>query len=314
MPALPRLSNRCLAAVAVLASTWLVLPAAADTVVTTEHVRAELLAYAPHGVGPGRPVWLALAIEHQPRWHSYWRNPGDSGLPTSLNWQLSGGATAGDIAWPTPQAMPVGPLVNYGYEGTVLLPVPVTVPPDFGARELRVALQADWLVCKDVCVPESGEFALKLPASTATAMHVRRFNDALARVPVELATVRSRASIERRALAVEVDGLPPELRGRELRFFAETAGVVEHAAAVEQRWDAGRWIARVPLAAQRSESPRLMHAVLVPQSRATGVRVRLAISGSWSGAASPPLSATRRVALIWPHNARELPSKASTEE
>jgi thiol:disulfide interchange protein DsbD len=313
MLTLLRLSKPCLAAAA-LALTWLVLPAAAETVVTTEHVRAELLAHAPHGVAPGRPVWLALAIEHRPHWHSYWRNPGDSGLPTTLSWQLSHGATVGDIAWPTPQAMPVGPLINYGYEGTVLLPVPVTVPASFGGRELLVALQAEWLVCKDVCVPESGEFALRLSTRTATAVHARRFEDALARVPVEPANVHARASIARRALAVEVDGLPSDLHGRELRFFAETAGVVEHAAAIEQRWDAGRWLARVPLAAHRSESPQAMHVVLVAQGRTGAIRLRVPISGSWSRAAQPPMPALSRAALIWPLNARASASMASAKE
>ena len=314
MLALLGLSKSCRVPLATLALAGLVLPAAANTVVMTEHVRAELLAHAPHGVAPGRPLWLALAIEHRPHWHSYWKNPGDSGLPTSLNWQLSDGATAGDIAWPAPQAMPVGPLVNYGYEGTVLLPVPVTIPASFGARELLIALQAEWLVCNDVCVPESGEFALRLSTRTATAQHARRFEDALARVPVEPASVQARASIERRALAVEVDGLPPDLHGRVLRFFAETAGVVEHAAAIEQRWDAGRWLARVPLAAQRSESPQAMHVVLVARGRTGAVRVRVPISGSWSRAAQPPLPGLSRAALISPHTARASPSMVSAEE
>ena len=90
---------------------------AAGPVVTTGEVRAELVAHAPDGVGPGKPVWLGLKIEHQPHWHTYWKNPGDSGLPTTLTWQLPAAVRAGDIAWPTPQKLPVGPLMNYGYEG-----------------------------------------------------------------------------------------------------------------------------------------------------------------------------------------------------
>jgi thiol:disulfide interchange protein DsbD len=284
---------------------------AAGTLQTTEQVRAELLAHAPHGVAPGKPLWLALAIEHQPHWHSYWKNPGDSGLATTLSWELNGGASVGDIAWPTPRAFAVGPLVNYGYEGTVLLPVQVTVPANFEASELHVRLLAEWLVCRDVCVPESGEFALKVPARSATTAHAGRFADALARVPREVPAVRARASIERRALAVEVDGLPVGTRGRQLRFFAETAGVVEHAAAVEQRWEAGRWIARVPLSAQRSESPSTLRAVLVPEGQATGIRVELSIAGSWSSAST---AGARFVAAASQHNPSEPSRHASTKE
>jgi thiol:disulfide interchange protein DsbD len=286
---------------------WPSVAAAQPTELTTERVRAELLAFAPEGVAPGKPVWLALSIHHQPRWHTYWKNPGDSGLPTALRWQLNDGAVAGDIAWPTPQALRVGPLMNHGYEGTLLLPVPVTIPAGFKARDLLVKLQAEWLACKDVCVPESGEFALKIPARVVTATHARRFEDALSRVPQELASVQARATIERRALKVEVDGLPPGLRGRELRFFAELAGVVEHAAVIEQRWDAARWVARVPLSSQRSESPAAMHAVLVAAGQPTGIRIRLPIGGSWTTSSRKVIPVADAAAGRSPDNAGRSP-------
>jgi hypothetical protein len=132
-------------------------PGAAEpgAVVTTPQVRAELVAHAPEGVAPGKPLWLGLKIEHQPHWHTYWKNPGDSGLPTTLNFTLPGGVQAGPVQWPTPGRLPIGPLMNYGYDGTLLLPVAVTVPAGFAAEALDIKLQAEWLVCKDVCIPES---------------------------------------------------------------------------------------------------------------------------------------------------------------
>jgi len=72
-------------------------------VVKTEQVRAELLAHAPQGVQPGQTFWLGLQITHQPHWHTYWKNPGDSGLPTQLNWTLPAGLQAGAIDWPLPK-------------------------------------------------------------------------------------------------------------------------------------------------------------------------------------------------------------------
>ena len=124
----------------------------ARNVVSTEHVRAELMAYAPDGVTPGAKVWLGLQLAHQPEWHTYWKNSGDSGLPTTLQWTLPAGVVAGDIAWPLPQKISIGRLANYGYEGTVLLPVPLTITPEFKpsllGSELQVKLKAQWLVCK----------------------------------------------------------------------------------------------------------------------------------------------------------------------
>jgi thiol:disulfide interchange protein DsbD len=100
-------------------------------VVKTDEVRAELVADAPEGVSAGKPLSLGLLIRHAPHWHTYWKNPGDSGLPTTLEWTLPAGVQAGPIEWPTPKRLPIGPLVNYGYDGTVLLPVTVAVPADF---------------------------------------------------------------------------------------------------------------------------------------------------------------------------------------
>ena len=152
-------------------------------VVTTPQVRAELVAHAPEGVTPGKPLWLGLKIEHQRDWHTYWKNPGDSGLPTKLNFTLPNGMLAGPVQWPTPSRLPTGPLMNYGYADTLLLPVAVTVPAGFVAESLDVRLQAEWLVCKDVCIPESGEFSLRLPTQAATAAHAALFASTQAAVP-----------------------------------------------------------------------------------------------------------------------------------
>ena len=103
------------------------LLASAGPVFKTEQVRAELMLHAPQGVQVGQTFWLGLQIQHQPHWHTYWQNPGDSGLPTRLQWQLPAGLQAGDIVWPLPKKIPIGTLANYGYENQVLLAVPVTV-------------------------------------------------------------------------------------------------------------------------------------------------------------------------------------------
>jgi DsbC/DsbD-like thiol-disulfide interchange protein len=95
----------------------------------------------------------ALRFRLQDGWHIYWRNPGDSGGPPTLRWSLPAGVTAGEIAWPTPERIPAGPLVNYGYDGDVVLPVSLRVTPAAGSRPLAIGVDVRWLVCKDICVP-----------------------------------------------------------------------------------------------------------------------------------------------------------------
>src|SRR5262245_30406738 len=96
-----------------LALALLPLPAPAASVVQTEQVRAELVAHAPEGLGPDKLVWFGLRLEHAPHWHTYWKNAGDSGLPTNFSWTLPPGVVAGDIDWPTPKKLPIGPLLNF---------------------------------------------------------------------------------------------------------------------------------------------------------------------------------------------------------
>ena len=258
-------------------------------VVKTDEVRAELVVHAPEGVSAGKPVWLGLAIDHAPHWHTYWKNPGDSGLPTTLTWQVPAGTSAGEIAWPTPKRLPVGPLVNYGYEDKLLLPVPLTVASDFKGESLTVKLSAQWLVCKDVCIPQQGEFVLRVPAQATTAAQAPLFNAAWAAQPKDVTQAKVSAELTdgAKALRVAIGGLPAALQGKDLAFFAETAGVIDHAAKVKGAWDGATWRAEVPISAQRFESPSKMHAVLTAPGQAVGARVELAIAGAWP-ALTPP--------------------------
>ncbi len=251
--------------------------ASAQSVVVTEHVRAELLVYAPNGAAPAESVWLGLAIEHQPHWHTYWKNPGDSGLPTTLSWQLPDTVSAGEIQWPTPKQLPFGPLLNYGYDDQLLLPVTFTLPADFQS-DLQVKLRADWLVCKEICIPESGEFSLRLPASTPMTTHASKFDAAAALVPVELSHAAVTGRIDGQMLVVDIDGLPSAFQQKDLQFFAEIGGVIDHAAKLAQHWQGARWTARIPLSTQRSESPALMPAVLTVPGAARGVRVQVPVA------------------------------------
>src|SRR6185295_19297223 len=133
--------------------------------VKTGHVTAELVA-EHRALAPGLTTTVALRLAIEPGWHTYWRNPGESGLPTTLEWRLPQGYAAGAIAWPAPRALPAGPLVNYGYEGEVFHLVPLTVPPD--AKEgtpATLTARADWLVCKETCIPEGADIRLTLPVA-----------------------------------------------------------------------------------------------------------------------------------------------------
>jgi len=259
--------------------------------VSTPQVRAELMAHAPNGVAPGEPVWVGLQITHQPEWHTYWKNSGDSGLPTQFEWTLPPGVMAGDIAWPVPKKIPVGNLANYGYEHTVLLPVPLTITPDFKpsllASELEVKLKAAWLVCRKECIPQEGEFALKIPVRGSTGINGAAFDAARQAQPKDL-PAGSTVAVNGQALQVSVPGLPAALHGKTLEFFPETGEIIETAAPYTQVWQGEVWTASVPLSAQRSQGPGLMPIVLAlgADGARQGYRAEAKLTTDWPAVAA----------------------------
>ena len=150
-----------------LAIVAMALPAVAQSVVQTDNVRTELVADVST-VKPGEPFWVGLRQTIRPKWHTYWKNPGESGLPTEITWTLPPGAKADPIVWPTPILFEIGGIINYGFKDESMLLVRITPPADL-AGPLKLEATANWLVCEDVCIPEEGKFELTLPSGTAAA-------------------------------------------------------------------------------------------------------------------------------------------------
>lgn len=143
---------------------------AQQAIVKTEHVEAALLSRTTHVV-PGQILDLALRLTPDEGWHTYWRNPGDTGKPTSIQWQLPEGFKAGDIQWPVPEWIDYDGLTNFGFHGATWLLVPVAVPfqlPVSSLSEIVIRADAKWLVCREVCIPEKASFELVLPVAAFT--------------------------------------------------------------------------------------------------------------------------------------------------
>ncbi|MBL0945564.1 MAG: thioredoxin family protein [Hydrogenophaga sp.] len=284
-----------LASFAPLAAAQTGLPGGvANGVFQSAQTRAELVAHAPDGVRPGQTLWVGLRLDHAPEWHTYWKNAGDSGLPTELRWTLPEGVSAGEIAWPTPRKFPIGTLANYGYDGSVVLPVPLQVSDNFRGSALPVKLDAAWLVCRKECIPEEASFTLNLPANGSTAGHAALFEAMRAAQPRAIPAGASQLQPEDGFLRVALDGLPADWRQRPLEFFPELTGVIEPGAAWTQAWDGARWTARIPLSPHRFEAPTQMALVVAPANPpgqgagAAGVRLEVPVQGAWPAAAPLP--------------------------
>ena len=249
-----------------------------------------LVAHAPQGVGPGKPLWLGLRIAHAPGWHTYWRNSGDSGLPTTLAWTLPPGWSAGDVQWPAPIKFFLGPLANYGYEDEVLLSVPIAVRGD-AAGPWPVALHAQWLSCRQECIPEEATLSLSLEPSASLAQNTALFEANWARVPPDVSSPGAQAKPSAQRLVLRVPGLPAAWVGRKLEVFPETEGVIVPGDPWQQRWDGAVFEADLPLSPFRQAAPTALPVVVTPTTpkgaQASGVRVVLPVVETWPAVAKP---------------------------
>ncbi len=233
------------------------LASAAGPTAATEHVKARLVS-SQAAVAPGQRLTVALEQDIKPHWHTYWLNPGDSGQATTLDWS---GAEAAPIQWPTPAVQPIGPLVNYGYEGRVALLVDLTVPADaqVGGRFKPVA-EVRWLVCKDVCIPEQVTLGLDLPVAAeakagADAAQIDEWRRAIPK-PAPFAV-----QIKAAAQGVQLSG--PTAGVTKAYFFADTWGAVAHSAPQALQAEGDGWALDLPAGDEPVKAGQPLSGVIV---------------------------------------------------
>ncbi|HYC75036.1 protein-disulfide reductase DsbD family protein [Brevundimonas sp.] len=253
----------------------------------TERIAAELVAMS-QWAAPGSTAIVAVRQDIEPGWHTYWRNPGDSGGATTLTWTLPARVTAGDIVWPLPQRQRLGPLMNYGYSGEVYLPVPIAVPADAApGSTLPLRVRALFFVCSaEMCVPDELALSLDLPIRTGAAPPDARHGGAIQRI-VETAPrpadISTRITLQGGVATLTAAGGP--LAGQNpgpSYFFAFEPRVIDHAAPQSGRYGPrGLTLALTPGAGFASaETP--IRGVLVTRLGAFEV----------SAEAGPPLAGT----------------------
>ncbi|SDB10618.1 thiol:disulfide interchange protein DsbD [Belnapia rosea] len=184
-------------------------------------------------VAPGEAFHLGLRLRLAPGWHTYWRNAGDAGAAPEIDLTLPEGASAGGIDWPAPRRIATGPLISFGYEDEVLLPLRARAPATAGPEGLVIEAEARWLVCADLCIPEEGRFRLTLPlapAGRADGALAALFTTAEAALPRPSPwAARAALAGARGSLTLEGEGLSAAAV-REAVFFPEESGLIENAA------------------------------------------------------------------------------------
>jgi len=266
---------------------FLFLGAAAAAPVKTDLVEAELLAERT-AAEPGKTLTVALRLKIAPEWHTYWRNPGDSGEPTALRWKLPAGWSAGAIQWPTPRRLPAGPLMNFGYENEVLHLIDIAVPqnaagvPANATGTARLAAHATWLVCNpERCIPEEGDLVLEVPVGAGAASeHAAAFARTRAALPAKALGMRFAATHTEAGVALEIDPAP-----RAAIYFPFAQGKIHNAG--PQAWD-GKVLA-IPKALQPVGAFNRVAGLLVTDKES--VEIDVPVAGTAAGLSGLGLAA-----------------------
>ncbi len=233
--------------------------------VRSVHSTVELVAEAPQADGS----FLAGAyFRLDPGWHVYWQNPGDSGEPPTLSWDLPEGWTAGPILWPAPKRIPVGPLVNFGYEGDVLFAVKLS-PPAGRSAPKRLEAKTGFLICKEECLPAEAELGIDLPAAPRPELFA--VNEK--RLPKPLAS-RASAAPTKRGYVLEAAGLSAPAW-----FFPQEEQVLANAAEQDSSFKNGALRLELTAAPQAALRAGRLRGVLSAGADAWSVDIPVRASG-----------------------------------
>lgn len=212
----------------------LAAPQANAQAVTTPRTEATLITDVA-SVSAGKPFWAVLHIKLAEGWHTYWKYPGDSGTIPGLKWTLPSGFKAGEIDYLPPERLRTGPLMDYGYNQDAYYPVQITAPTLLNENAtVIVAAKAQWLVCKDICVPEKAELSVMLPVTPGggnapLGPDATLIESLLKTRPTDVeAAVTYKVMKEK--IAFELP-LPQAMAGTtDIQFFPETDGFVKNIA------------------------------------------------------------------------------------
>jgi thiol:disulfide interchange protein/DsbC/DsbD-like thiol-disulfide interchange protein len=234
------------------------------------HVAARLISEVS-SVRPGGSFWVAAELTMEEGYHTYWRNPGDSGLKTEIEWRLPEGFTAGETRWPYPERIVRKPQAVYGYHGTVFLLTEIAVAETVTAGE-NWMLQADinWLECKKVCVPGGAELSLRIAVKDAPEelndQFLETFSLARSRIPISSKDWQLSAAVDGDSLIIQA-GAPDWMEDEpgSILFFPYQAGFIDNAAMQSWEKTADGYRVRVRLARTVGRTPDTVRGILVAE-------------------------------------------------
>jgi DsbC/DsbD-like thiol-disulfide interchange protein len=234
----------------------------------TDHVNAHLITDV-QSIQPGRPFSVGVLLELEKGWHTYWLNPGDSGLPVAIEWKLPIGFIPGDIQWPYPGRLGTDFVVNFGYEEEVFLITEIQASPAARPGEtITIEANVDWLVCKEECLPGQTELSLSLPVQdkepAPDLVWSKKFADTRKKLPIYPSDWTISAAIYQNFVLLSISS-PSwfENEMKDIQFFPEQLELFDYSAPQFFEKTEDGYIIKAKLSSLTRKIPSKLQGVLV---------------------------------------------------
>ena len=231
------------------------------------HTQVELVCET-ESCQPGKPLCVAIRMKSEKGWHTYWKNPGDSGMATKVLWKLPPGVEPYPLLWPVPKRFGKTPVVNFGYEGETVFVTDMMVSKDFKESNLNISAKIKWMECKDICIPREANLTLNVPVSKEPAKPNPKTKDiflrARAHLPSRDMDLPSKAEMDKEKIHLTVTP-PAKLYDdvKELWFFSEQPGIIEPCEPQPFKSESGQWFLELVRSLKSGKSLENLHGVLV---------------------------------------------------
>ena len=234
----------------------------------SEPVKAQLISEFK-SIQPGQTFCVALRLEMAKQWHTYWKNPGDSGMPTKIEWHLPDGFHASGIQWPTPQKIETPHDVSFGYEEEVFLLTEIQAPDAVkSGLSVEIAARVDWLACKEICIPGQANLILNLPVdnkrSEPNKRWARHFAATRRNMPQRFSDWEVNASAKNGQIFIHI--IPPPWFKKELAgisFFPEQEGIIDLSGKQEIQSSQDGYVLEVQRSLFTEKLPQRLQGVLI---------------------------------------------------
>jgi thiol:disulfide interchange protein/DsbC/DsbD-like thiol-disulfide interchange protein len=227
------------------------------------HLTAELVSLAP-SVAPGGSVEVGLVISPEEKWHVYWVNAGDSGEPPAIKWTLPAGITAAPMQFPVPSRLPLGPLMDFGYDDNTAFPVKISVAPGTKPGPIHLDAAVSWLVCREVCIPGKAHMGIDLTVQPGAApgQLLGTLGEALKAIPPPLPASSQFSVLGGKSEFVLTFLNLPSVNQDDLEFYPIDPDLIVNAADQDFERIPNGFRVRIPRSPDLATLPATLHGVL----------------------------------------------------